>query len=95
VSAARPCCMARADTARWENARVAFNDELMTLVNEVADRVDLWTGHEAWTFEPGSSASAEVANKEMRLDGSPWGSSGGTGSCRAHQLDSTAKGRCP
>jgi hypothetical protein len=52
---------------------VAFNDELMTLVNEVADRADRWTGHDAWTFEPDSPASAEVANTEMRLDGSPWG----------------------
>jgi hypothetical protein len=44
--------MARADAASWENTRVAFNDELVTLVNEVADRVDRWTGHDAWTFEP-------------------------------------------
>src|ERR1039457_6088643 len=45
----------------------------MALVNEVADRADRWTGHDAWTFEPDSPASAEVANTEMRLDGSPWG----------------------
>jgi hypothetical protein len=30
---------------------VAFHGEL---ANEVADRVDLWTGHAAWTFEPES-----------------------------------------
>jgi hypothetical protein len=52
---------------------VAFHDELMTLVNEVADRADRWTGQAAWIFEPGSPASAEVANAEVRLDGSPWG----------------------
>jgi hypothetical protein len=52
---------------------MALNDELMTLVNEVADRVDRWTGLAAWIFEPGSDASAEVANAEVRLDGSPWG----------------------
>jgi len=45
----------------------------MTLVNEVVDRADRWTGHDAWTFEPDSPASAEVANTEVRLDGSPWG----------------------
>jgi hypothetical protein len=59
--------------ARRENTQVAFNDELMTLVNEVADRVDRWTGQAMWSFDPGSPASAEVANAEVRLDGSPWG----------------------
>jgi hypothetical protein len=59
--------------AGWENTWVAFYDELKTLVNEVADRVDRWTGQAAWTFELGSSAWAEVANTEVRLDGSPWG----------------------
>jgi hypothetical protein len=52
---------------------VGFNDELKALVDEVADRVDRWTGQAAWTFEPGSPASAEVANTEAKLDGTPWG----------------------
>jgi hypothetical protein len=38
--------------ARRENTQVAFNDELMTLVNEVADRVDRWTGQAMWSFDP-------------------------------------------
>jgi hypothetical protein len=42
-------------------------------VTEVAGRVDRWTAHQAWTFEPGSSASTEVANTETRLNGTPWG----------------------
>src|SRR5258705_7111052 len=52
---------------------MTFNDDLKTMVDEVAARVDLWTEQSAWTFEPGSPASAEVANTEVRLDGSPWG----------------------
>jgi len=52
---------------------MGFNDELKILVDEVADRVDRWTAQAAWTFEPGSAASAEVANTEARLDGTPWG----------------------
>ena len=52
---------------------MGFNDELQALVDEVANRVDRWTGHTAWTFEPGSPASAEVANTEVRADGTPWG----------------------
>lgn len=52
---------------------MVFYDELQILVDEVADRVDRWTGNTAWVFEPGSVAAAEVANKEKRLDGSPWG----------------------
>ena len=39
-----------------------FNDELKTLVSEVADRVDRWTAQPAWIWEPGSSASVEIAN---------------------------------
>ena len=31
---------------------MGFNDELQALVDEVANRVDRWTGHTAWTFEP-------------------------------------------
>ena len=50
-----------------------FYDELKTLVDEVADRVDRWTAQQAWTFEPGSRASAEVATAEVRQDGTPWG----------------------
>lgn len=52
---------------------VAFYDELAALVNKVADRVDRWTGHAARMFEPGSPASAEVANTEVKQDGSAWG----------------------
>lgn len=50
-----------------------FNDELKTLVREVADRVDRWTAQPAWIVEPGSSASMEIANGEVRQDGTPWG----------------------
>lgn len=50
-----------------------FNDELKALVDEVASRVDRWTGQPAWTFEPGSPAAAEVANTELQQDGTPWG----------------------
>lgn len=52
---------------------MGFNDELRALVDDVAVRVDRWTMQGAWTFEPGSPASAEVASTEMRLDGTPWG----------------------
>jgi hypothetical protein len=65
--------MALAEGRGRENTWMAFNDEIEALVNEVADRVDRWTDHASWTFEPGSAASAEVANTEVRLDGSPWG----------------------
>jgi len=52
---------------------MGFTDELKALVDQVADRVDRWTAQAAWTFEPGSAASAEVTNTEARLDGTPWG----------------------
>jgi hypothetical protein len=39
----------------------------------VAASVTKWTDQGAWTFEPGSPAAAEVANTEVRSDGSPWG----------------------
>jgi phage host-nuclease inhibitor protein Gam len=52
---------------------MGFNGELKALVDGVADRVDRWTAQAVWTFEPGSSASAETANTETRLDGTPWG----------------------
>jgi len=52
---------------------MAFYDELQTLLDEVADRVDRWTSTASWTFEPGSPTEAEVANGERCRDGSPWG----------------------
>jgi hypothetical protein len=52
---------------------VEFNDELKTLVSEVADRVDRWTAQPAWIWEPGSPASVEIANGEVRQDGTSWG----------------------
>lgn len=52
---------------------MAFEVDLAALLEGTADRVDTWTGHDAWTWEPGSSASVEVANTETRSDGSPWG----------------------
>ena len=52
---------------------MGFYDELKTLMDEVANWIDRWSGPAGWTFEPGSSASAEVANTEVRLDSSPWG----------------------
>jgi hypothetical protein len=52
---------------------MTFEDELASLLAEVAGQVDRWTGHEAWSFEPGSSASIETANTEVYLDGSAWG----------------------
>ena len=52
---------------------MGFNDELKILVDEVASRVDRWTAQPAWTWEPGSPASAETANAEVRQDGTPWG----------------------
>ena len=56
-----------------ENTQVEFNDELKTLVGEVADRVDRWTAQPAWIWEPSSTASVEIANGEVRQDGTPWG----------------------
>jgi hypothetical protein len=50
-----------------------FNAELRALVDEVANRVDQWTMQAVWIFEPGSPASTEVVNTEIRLDGTPWG----------------------
>lgn len=43
------------------------------LLEDAAARVDVWTGHDLWTFEPGSPAAIEVANAEVRRDGNPWG----------------------
>jgi len=51
----------------------AFYVELQALLNNVTDRVDRWTSVASWTFEPGSPATAEVANTERCRDGSPWG----------------------
>ena len=50
-----------------------FNDELKTLVDEVAGRVDRWTAQPNWILEAGSPASVEIANGEVRQDGTPWG----------------------
>jgi hypothetical protein len=52
---------------------MGFDNELADLLEETANRVDVWTGHDLWTFEPGSPASVEVANTETRQDGTPWG----------------------
>jgi hypothetical protein len=52
---------------------MAFYGELRVLVDQTADRVDRWISHSAWVFEPNSSASIEIANAEVKLDGSPWG----------------------
>ena len=52
---------------------MGFDDELANLLEETANRVDVWTGHDTWTFEPGSPASVEVANTETKQDGTPWG----------------------
>jgi hypothetical protein len=61
-------------TARMpENTSMGFNDELAALVAGVANRVDRWTAQGNWTFEPGSPAAIEVANSEVRADGTPWG----------------------
>ena len=59
--------------AKRHTLHVAFNDELQILVDEVAARVDRWTAQQAWIWEPGSPASAEAANGEVRQDGTPWG----------------------
>jgi len=52
---------------------MGFYDELQTLLDVVAGRVDQWIAADAWTFEPGSPAAVEVTNTETRADGSPWG----------------------
>lgn len=52
---------------------MAFDDELAALLLEVARRVDVWTGQDAWTVEPGSPAAVEMAAAEVRADGTPWG----------------------
>jgi hypothetical protein len=59
--------------AKWKNPRVSFYDDLANLLDDVANRVIKWADQAAWTFEPGSPATAEVANAEVRSDGSPWG----------------------
>jgi hypothetical protein len=52
---------------------VALYEGLGQLLEDGAVRVDAWTGHDLWTFEPGSPAAGEVANTEVRRDSSPWG----------------------
>ena len=47
--------------------------ELAALLDDVAGLVDRWTRQEAWEPEPGSPGAAELANTEVRADGSPWG----------------------
>ena len=61
------------DQLRYDNRSMGFYDELQTLLDLVAGRVDQWIAADAWTFEPGSPAAVEVANRETRADGSPWG----------------------
>jgi hypothetical protein len=46
---------------------------LGTLLEEAAAQVDTWIGDGLWTFEPRSPAAIEVANTEVRTDGTPWG----------------------
>jgi hypothetical protein len=50
-----------------------FYDDLADMLDDVANKVMKWTDQANWTFEPGSSAAAEVANTEVSSDGSPWG----------------------
>ena len=45
---------------------MGFNDELQALVDEVANRVDRWTGHTGMDLRARLAASAEVANTEVR-----------------------------
>ena len=47
--------------------------ELAALLDDVAGRVDRWTRQEAWQPEPGSRGAVELANAEVRADGSLWG----------------------
>jgi len=58
---------------RWDTWSVTLYEGLAQLLEDGAARVDTWTGHDLWTFEPGSPAAVEVANTEVRRDGSPWG----------------------
>jgi hypothetical protein len=48
-------------------------DEPKNLSAEVADRVDRWIAQPASIWQPGSPAAVEVANGEVRQDGTPWG----------------------
>lgn len=48
-------------------------DEMAQLLDDVSNKVDFWTDHTQWKFEAGSPAADEVANVEVKLDGSPWG----------------------
>ena len=68
-----PLASSAGTPAKQENTFIGSNDELKVLVDEVADRVNRWTAQPAWTWEPGSSASAEIANTEIRQDAMPSG----------------------
>lgn len=50
-----------------------MTNELADLLEEAAQRVDIWTGNEQCAIEPGSPAAKEAANTETRKDGTPWG----------------------
>ena len=52
---------------------MSIYSELAALLDDVAGRVDRWTRQEAWEPGPGSPGAAELANTEVRADGSPWG----------------------
>lgn len=52
---------------------MTVDHELAALLEDVAHRVDQWTGAECWSWQAGSPAAREVANHECRLDGAPWG----------------------
>ncbi|NNN15944.1 MAG: hypothetical protein HKL82_08835 [Acidimicrobiaceae bacterium] len=57
----------------WDNEGMTMHDELADLLEDAANRVDVWTGLEQWTIEQGSAAATEVANTEIRKDGTAWG----------------------
>ena len=45
---------------------------LASILGEGAQLVRRWTDGTSWSWEEGSPASAEVANTEVRANGSPW-----------------------
>lgn len=47
--------------------------DLADLLAKTASRVDVWTGTEYFQIETGSPAALELANTEIRKDGTPWG----------------------
>lgn len=48
-------------------------DDLADLLEETAARAEAWTDGDRWNPEPGSPGAEELANKELRQDGNPWG----------------------